>query len=57
MRLVVAKSPSEALALTNCLILNPSDAKQLGTPYVLAQETHMLTIRYGRRRTSITRWR
>lgn len=45
MKLTVAKSPSEALALTNCLILHPDDAKNLGASYTLLSSTYILTVR------------
>lgn len=46
MRLVVTKSPSEALALTNCIILNPADATaHLKTGYILIGSQFILATR------------
>ena len=45
MKLLVSKSPSEALALTNCIILNPTDARVLGTEYAMASGKYLLSVR------------
>lgn len=46
MRLVVTKSPSEALALTNCIIINPTDANvHLKTGYILIGRKFILATR------------
>lgn len=46
MRLVVTKSPSEALALTNCIIINPADANaHLKTGYILISRKFILATR------------
>ena len=44
--LTVSKSPSEQLALTNCLILNPTDARNLGTNYAIIRGKYIINIRY-----------
>lgn len=45
MQLVVVKSPSEALALTNCAIICPADAKTLGADYILIAQKYILTVK------------
>ncbi len=49
MNLTVIRSPSEALALTNCLVLNRDDiVAQLGSArHVLVNKDFILTTMYG----------
>lgn len=45
MQFIVVKSPSEALALTNCAVICSHDAKALGTEYLLVAQKFILTVK------------